>query len=672
MKETAKVIVRNQFANKNVGTGSKGIAAFIEQYMFRDDALAPMVGSSQQLQRCLELLTQLNTPEDLDSINLLRNKMKGEAIGFDSSSVSLSLEDEYSHAHEAEAAYQRGGTILQMVVSFDTNYLRKHGVLKLGPNEIVHRGDLIDKIDQQSIRRSVQKGMSKLFAYHRMKKPEFIAAVQVDTNNVHVHITSWDQTHRQQVHERGKISNKERKVMALAISIEIETASKLLNNSQELENLAKLTAQNARFKRHGLEEDLKKLAWQMNPQDEQQYLSDLESFNQTKLPDSKKATLKRKVTRDLQHANNTVTKRSEPTSKGLLRRHRQWQAMVKASELRTQIEEYNDASLRGKTSESSRVVKTALCQEYRRQLTIVEKYRDYQRGKTDSIYETHKQELSAQRNKLVKLREELLPQLNTKPISTATLNDLLTDQPFLENLARANHGKLLSSTTYQELKRSQDHPDAPLTISVINAVVDNVPTEKAGYTYHALTSNQVIQPSTFNAAQQSLLNRYLNELEEYEMDAASLGGLNATFLKINNTDVVTLPIPNKTSSIYERPRALDNPSTVSVDAHDIVSRGPFKPEIEVAMREQVMNRSEYLIAAKDYFDQTEQTTPTWLSQSITNLDQQYLTLNGSKQTGNVDLSESITEHLGHQLEPATVTQMVNKHIALVNIMDLER
>lgn len=674
------IVVRNQFTNQNSpGHANSHVKSFVMNYMLRDDAVEPLVVDDEQQRQYVEILSQLSTPDDQDAVGILNHKLHYAGIGFDRDNLSLSRKEQEQRASQAQAAYDRGGTVKQTVISFDSQWLKDQGVLDKEVQLPPLRGELHGHVDQRQLRQAVQDGLNEMFAQTTMHDPQYVGAIQTDTAHVHVHLAIWDQDQKVK-DDRGMINGKQKQSLRYGISQSLEQQEKHLDNTQALQTLAQVTQQNARLKRQQLEHNLYESAIRLDQQSLDEYVHHLADFDQRTLSQRQRDHVEQQIRQDWQ-ARGKLTKRSHTLSQGQRRSRRQLRAMKEATILKQELRQYNKANANLAANQQSRPVKQALAFEYRHQLGIVEKYRMYQRPRVDAIYQNRKPELDRRRDDLLQQRRTVLHDLGSQGLRPHYVQRLLERPGVMQGLSDQDRVQgfdrpLSQNPAYQELRLAQDDPHYPLSEPTLKAVSKALPQEEDPERVDQnLRRNQHIEQNNLSGAQRIALAEYLAQLDEYEMDAVSWGGLSYHQLDLAR-DENQLPEPLETTSIYERPLGRQDDALLAIDAHQASVSGQLKPQIELAMREELTTRFQHLTKAHGYFAGTGQQDPRWLQDAQRDLNRQYNLLNQqSSTTGQEPMSLKTQQPVkqeveGYELSTEQQADLVNDHLREVN--DLER
>lgn len=664
------VIVRNDFTNKSStasGKSKKFTKSFIKGYMLRDDAVEPLVTSNDQQLDYLDSISKLRSPEDQDAVNILNHRLHYDGIGFDLENPSLSRSQQNDLANDCQAAYDRGGTVRKMVISFRSDYLKDRGVLDKSVKEPVLRGDFHGKLDQQRLREAVQDGMKAMINQTTMHNPQIVGAVQLDTSQIHVHVCLWDRDPKVK-DDRGFVNQNLKKSLINGIDMHLLQNGPHVNNTSMLKNVAQVTQQNANFKRKLLEHELYQSALRLDRQSLNEYVLNLQMFDQRTLSIRQRDNLKEKIQQDWREVGRPDT-RSHTLSQGQRRSRRQIRAMKRATLLRKELKHYNQVDAINQAVTESKPVKDAMAYEYQHQMRIVEKYRGYQRPRVDAIYRVRQSQLDNRRQVLLEHRKELLPKLGAPELRDHYIQRLLARPDVMQGLAKQYDGPVTQSPDYKELRKAQADPKYPLSSHSVRAVKETVSDHEGDMVVTNLTRNQHPKQNGLSPQQRIWLADYLQELEDYEMDATSWGGLGTDDLKFNTADDGMLPVPPVTNSIYDRKLMRDDPDLIAVDAHEVLDAGKLNFDVDLALRKRVSQRAEKLLSAHDYFKQTGQSDPDWLQYAQKDLNKQFKLLKTPDDVPVTPRPNPVVERDGYVLNERQQKTLVERHLKTLNAME---
>lgn len=187
---------RSRGGNKGTRGGTPG--DYIIRYMARElatESLAP-IRRDRADDFIVRYMAREKASERLDATG--RAEVKAEmreaqgdgGVAFGYGSVSLPDRELKRSAKDVQRLFDEGHTVMKTVLSFKTDYLKKHGVL---PEDFVlgRRGDFRGHVDQMKLR------LAFMHALDRMSKVlyddlRYVGVIQVDTEHVHCHLTMVD------------------------------------------------------------------------------------------------------------------------------------------------------------------------------------------------------------------------------------------------------------------------------------------------------------------------------------------------------------------------------------------------------------------------------------------------------------------------------------------------
>lgn len=237
MSMERNIIIVNEFTNtKNASRGSTP-GAYVTNYVARDNGVEAMyplqhnepidgrglssyithyTGRSAATESAIELYQSPNALKQE-----IRRNEAADGRTFGGYGLSYTSEEMHAEADRIQACFDEGHTVMKTVVSFDTDYLKKQGVL---PDTFEHRrtGDFAGHVDQLKLRRAISAGMDDMLQRGGFDKPVWVGAIQIDTHHVHAHMTlaeSGDGSarHIPSGEERGKLNSTERTVFRRGI-----------------------------------------------------------------------------------------------------------------------------------------------------------------------------------------------------------------------------------------------------------------------------------------------------------------------------------------------------------------------------------------------------------------------------------------------------------------------
>lgn len=182
------------------GKGSRGgtPGEYITRYMARDlatETVAPIRRGRQDdfIQRYMARESATEAVEVRDRGTLKRRMGKAQGLGgvaFGYGSVSLSDEALKAASADVQGFFDAGHTVMKTVLSFDQEYLRKHGLI---PEDFVstRKGDYRGHVDQMKLRMAIMSGLGRMgrAMYDELR---YVGVIQVDTEHVHCHLSMVD------------------------------------------------------------------------------------------------------------------------------------------------------------------------------------------------------------------------------------------------------------------------------------------------------------------------------------------------------------------------------------------------------------------------------------------------------------------------------------------------
>lgn len=644
-------------------------------YMLRSDAVEPLIIDHKQQTDYLNSLSRydevLDNTSSLDEIN---EKLSYEGVGFSLNNVVLSRQDANVLADQCQQAYDRGATVKQMVISFDTSYLKENGILDESVEEPVRRGGFRNNVDQYRLRKAVMDGMESMLDQTTMHVPEMVAAIQTDTGHVHVHISVWDNDPKVK-DDRGMVNENQKDALRNGLDYSLKYSPSLVKESNDLVNVHDIVKDNSKFKLSLLEKQLYDTALRLDTPSMHQYINNLSEFDGRTLSVKQRDNLSNRILGDFSR-NGHHTYRSHTVSRGQRRGRRQISGMKNAISIRKDINDFNTAMIHGKVAKEAFAVKDAMMYEYEHNLRVVEKYRMYQRPRVDALYQAHAQSLDHRYEQLTQQRKELYSQLNVEPIKPVVVKELLKNEHVMDAIREdLSQSDISQSSVLLELRSLERDGTYPLSDKTINVVKYGLRNDKSNEELDVLDerlrSNQKVRVASMTRAQRMMFYDYLASLEEYERDSCTWGGRSSLNL-FNNFDIYkhggVIPNPVKSNSIYERFDISKNPDILAVDVHDVLDSAKLKPSVELSYRKQLGTRAKKLLKANDYFVNTNQAVPKWLILAQKDLNDQFRVLNnctGQNVKTNI-LKDKVLDTEGFDIPKNFQRKLVQKHLKDVN------
>lgn len=235
------VIVSEYSIKHKGGGGSRGgtPGSYVLRYMARDGAtedLAPVrfEDTDAFIQR---YMLRREATESHGSVSGVKSGMKkaqgngGVAFGiagkFDDGDISLSHNKVARMSKDIQKHFDDGKTAIKTVLSFDLEYLKKHGIVEpdFEPKE---KGDYRGNIDQMKLRKAIMSGMKKMG--RKFSDLEWVGVLQVDTLHVHCHLCMIDKGKGRITKDgtqKGKLSENDKRILRANIDMSLDEMSPL-------------------------------------------------------------------------------------------------------------------------------------------------------------------------------------------------------------------------------------------------------------------------------------------------------------------------------------------------------------------------------------------------------------------------------------------------------------
>lgn len=195
------IIVVNKFsAPTPSGKGTRGSTpgSYIIRYMARELASEPVTPirrdqTEKFIQRYMAREEAVETIDVLDTPKLKRKMKLGQkngGVAFGYGSASLSHDQLVAGSKDIQNHFNNGHTVMSTVLSFDQDYLKKHGLID-EEFQLKKRGDYRGQLDQLKLRLAIMRGLERMnnASYDELR---YIGVIQVDTENVHCHLSMVD------------------------------------------------------------------------------------------------------------------------------------------------------------------------------------------------------------------------------------------------------------------------------------------------------------------------------------------------------------------------------------------------------------------------------------------------------------------------------------------------
>lgn len=216
------IVIVNEFSvPKPGGGGSRGgtPGAYVTRYMARETAVEPL--APIRLHRTDDFILRYmaresaveHAPSAYEAKVTMRKAQGHGGVAFGYGQVSLSHDQLVSASKDIQHLFEQGHTVLKTVLSFDEEYLRRHGLI---PQDFrcERPGDYRGHLDQMKLRMAIMHGLDRMSHGHSgFDDLRFIAVVQVDTAHVHCHLAMVDAGRGHLAPDgtqRGKLSDRHR------------------------------------------------------------------------------------------------------------------------------------------------------------------------------------------------------------------------------------------------------------------------------------------------------------------------------------------------------------------------------------------------------------------------------------------------------------------------------
>lgn len=216
------IVVVNEFTMKHDSLGGGGTRGatpgdYVLRYMARDKAteVTTPIRHNDVQNFVYRYMAREEAVENLEIDDRYRLKStmsqaqgKG-GVAFGYGSVSLSHEGLIAAKNDIQNLFDDGHTVMKTVLSFDTDYLKKYGILP-EDFEVNQRGDFRGQLDQMKLRMAVMSGLDRM-GRQLYDDLRYVAVIQVDTEHVHAHIAMVDAgkgTLAPDGTQKGKLNNR--------------------------------------------------------------------------------------------------------------------------------------------------------------------------------------------------------------------------------------------------------------------------------------------------------------------------------------------------------------------------------------------------------------------------------------------------------------------------------
>lgn len=211
------IIVRSEFSVPDgKGGGSRGGTPgdYVTRYMARPlavETLAP-IRSRQVEDYIVRYMARDEAVEVAESEPQLMGRMRAArgqgGVAFGYGQLSLSHEGLRAASRDLQRLFDEGHTVMKTILSFDEEYLRKHGIIA-SDFHMEKAGDYRGHIDQMKLRMAIMHGLDRMG--HEYDDLRSLCVIQVDTEHVHCHLAMVDAGEGKRAvdgTQKGKISQR--------------------------------------------------------------------------------------------------------------------------------------------------------------------------------------------------------------------------------------------------------------------------------------------------------------------------------------------------------------------------------------------------------------------------------------------------------------------------------
>ena len=202
------IVVRNKFTNINNQSNGNTPSEFVKAYTLRKSAteLVYPVSSSDLTEPLVDTRSNASQVQNLRNTNetvvseylsksesddMYNEALQLEGRCFSLESISLGRTNIEQTTDAIQNAFDNAHTVMLVVTSFDTDFLKDVNVIKPESPILKDRnpdGLIADETDELKLRHAVQKGLIRMVENLGYKEPIAIGSIQLDTDNPHAHI----------------------------------------------------------------------------------------------------------------------------------------------------------------------------------------------------------------------------------------------------------------------------------------------------------------------------------------------------------------------------------------------------------------------------------------------------------------------------------------------------
>ena len=201
LKQSIVIVNEYTIKSKSGKGGSRGGSPgdYVLRYMARTGAIedltpVKLVDVDSYITR---YMARKEATETGDSVPSIKHKMRkaqglgGVSFGVINNKPDASMSDQKIRqvSRLIQDYFDDGKTCLKTVLSFDVDYLMKHGIIT-SDFEFNQKGDYRGNLDQMKLRMGIMAGVKKMSRYY--DELTWVGTIQVDTEHVHCHLCMVD------------------------------------------------------------------------------------------------------------------------------------------------------------------------------------------------------------------------------------------------------------------------------------------------------------------------------------------------------------------------------------------------------------------------------------------------------------------------------------------------
>ena len=246
----------------------KGPSPYITRYMARSDAVEALIDTARysdepfsirggkrgrptlrqrRLQRSARRMAASGSSSSAKVLmgkatltERFRDGVGDGGVAFGPGEISLSHEGLHRESDYIQELFDAGHTVTMAVLSFDHEYLRRHGLVpETMLADDVRPGDYRGQLDQMKLRSGVMAGLHRMASRAGFDDMRYVGVIQVDTAHVHAHLVLTDAgaSRRRRAHDgsqRGKLSKKEMMWLRTGIEDQLDRSKHLAHMSSAI------------------------------------------------------------------------------------------------------------------------------------------------------------------------------------------------------------------------------------------------------------------------------------------------------------------------------------------------------------------------------------------------------------------------------------------------------